>query len=52
MQDGSLTEDTWEGEKEDEWVSRECCEYGECPECGNVFRVQGCRGFESACWGV
>jgi hypothetical protein len=34
MQDGCLTKNTWEGEKDDEWVSRECYEYGECPEWG------------------
>jgi hypothetical protein len=29
MQDGSLAEDPWEGVREDEWVSGDCCEYGE-----------------------
>jgi hypothetical protein len=52
VQDGSLTKDTWEGEKEDEWVSRERREYGECPEWGDVFPAQGCREFEGACWSV
>jgi hypothetical protein len=45
MEDGSLTEDAWEGESEDEGVSRECCEYGECPKWGDVFRAQRCREF-------
>jgi hypothetical protein len=48
VQHGSLARDTWEGEKEDDWVGSECCEYSECPEWGNVFCAQGCREFEGA----
>ena len=42
MQDGSLAEDTWEREKEDEWMRQECSEYCVRPERGSIRRTQRC----------
>jgi hypothetical protein len=48
VQHGRLVEDRWEGEKEDELVSRKCCKDAKHSEWGDVYRAQGCRELECA----